>query len=113
MTGLDRGVKRGRDVAVTGLVDRGESAPREEAIHWRSGGTPSSRRVEMYVIPRGRGGGGEGKGERGKGEVCCSAKGQSELDELGPYQGAVRVIEGGPVRIPTPEPPFLAAGSVR
>ena len=30
MTGLDRGVKRGRGVAVTRLIDRGESVPREE-----------------------------------------------------------------------------------
>jgi hypothetical protein len=30
VTGLDRGVKGGRGAAVTRLVDRGESVPREE-----------------------------------------------------------------------------------
>ena len=32
MTGLDRGVKGGRGAAVTRLVDRGESAPREKKL---------------------------------------------------------------------------------
>ena len=38
VTGLDRGVKRGRGAAVTRLVDRGESVPREEA-EWSGEGT--------------------------------------------------------------------------
>jgi hypothetical protein len=37
---------------------------------------------------------------------------QRKCNELGPYQGAVRVIEGGPVRVPAPELSFAAAGSV-
>ena len=44
MTGLDRGVKRGRDVAVAGLVDQGKSAPREEGAKWSGrGGLVSER----------------------------------------------------------------------
>ena len=42
VTGLDRGVKRGRGAAVTRLVDRGESVPREEA-EWSVGELVSER----------------------------------------------------------------------
>jgi hypothetical protein len=52
---------------------------------------------------------GPSRGEGGGGRRS-SAQGQSELNELGLYQGTVLVIEGGPARISAPETSFMTAG---
>ncbi len=56
----------------------------------------------MCVIPGGEGEGGD----------CCSAEGESQRDEFGLNEGAIRAIEGGPMRVSAPESSFMAAGRV-